>query len=148
MTPYAQLGNSYYKLKNSPLKISYYLVIRASTRAWKPLTDQVTILTLDTGYLGMQFSFSLISFVQESLKKIIVFIPLQKNFQTSKIFMDGKTLSHPALLPVDEDRLKTLLMEIIQLFEEHRSLSSDKSTTRVVYKTETGQEQKPFLTSE
>lgn len=76
MTPYAQLGNSYYKLKNSPLKISYYLVIRASTRAWKPLTDQVTILTLDTGYLGMQSSFSLISFVQKSLKKNNNFHPI------------------------------------------------------------------------
>lgn len=105
--PHTQPENSYCKSKNISLKIVHYLVIRASTWSVKThvqtLTVWVRILTLDT--IPVRNLPSPSAAFYKNLWKILVFIPLQGNFQTSKIFIEWENTF--SSIPVDEDRSKT-----------------------------------------
>lgn len=107
---HAQLGNSYLKPKNSLLKIASYLVMRAPTGMWKPWSkpSQSSWEALPwTLFQQIIFLHTLQPFYK-NLWTFLVFIPLQRNFQTSKIFSECENTFWS--ISLDEDTIKTSLI--------------------------------------
>lgn len=94
-------------IQSQKIAPSRELIIRTSTWSVKTLiqilTVQVRILTLDLIPVHNLPSHSA-AFLQKSLKDLS-FIPLQGNFQTSKIFTEWQNTFSP--IPGDDERVKT-----------------------------------------